>query len=168
MYNQPPPQPYSYGLPSALRRRFPIVRVILLTVLALVLIAGYFIFTVKHPDEFLNSEDTLTVHVLRYLHWTEANGQINGYWSIAEVKGNEKPTYSSGNLTGAQSNNEISLTFHANIDAVDYTDTGTLDGDTLTLQAPMQDGTLGTLVFRGVTQDQYEQALNDFKFAYGG
>lgn len=166
MYDQPPLQPYPYGSPMypppAPRRRFPIVRVILFIFLALVLIAGYFILTAKSSYGFLNSEDTLTVHVLRYLNWTESNGQINGYWSIAEVQGNKKPVYGNGSLVGTHNGNAISITFGS------YTDTGTLDGDTLTLQAPMPDGTLGTLVYQSATQDQYEQALGNFKMAYGG
>jgi hypothetical protein len=120
--------------PPAPRRRFPIVRVTLAVVLVVVLIAGYFVFvsTAKHPpDGFLYTEDSLTVHVLRYLHWTEANGQISGYWSIAEVKGAGKPTYGTGDLTGMQNGNEISLTFHPNFG--DGTDTGTLENDVLTL-----------------------------------
>jgi len=171
---QPPPYPYGqqpyYPPPiqQSPRRRFPVVRVILFIVLSLVLIAGYFVFTAKPPpDGYMNSEDGSSLHILRFLKWVENSGQISGYWSLAEVKGNARPTYSNGTLTGTHSGSSISVTFDAGTMGISYTDTGTLEGNALSLQAQMDNGMMGSLLFVGVSMDQYNAALSGFKAAYG-
>lgn len=161
---QYPPMDYAPMPPQ--RKRSPWLIIVLLIGLVLVLVTGYFLlFPAKHPpDGYMNTEDGLTAHALRYLKWTEANGQINGYWSIAEVKNNAKPDYGSGALTGIHNGNQISLTFYPNFGD---TSTGTLENDVLTLQTPSRYGTIDTLVFQGVTQAQYNQELSNFKAIYG-
>jgi len=163
---QPPPhQPYYQ--PELPRRRFPVVRVILFVALVLALIAGYFVFfAVKPPDGYMNTEDFGNQHVIRFLKWEETNGILNGYWSIAETNKQGKPDYGNGTITGTHSGSSIGLTFDAGT-GTSETDTGTLENDILVLHAPRRDGLLDTLIYHGVTMDQYNAALNDFKAAYG-
>jgi hypothetical protein len=169
LMSQQPPQgyypPVYYAPPQ--RKRSPWLIIVLLIGLALVLVAGYFLlFPTKHPpDGYMNTEDGSVAHVLRYLHWTEADGRLTGYWTIAEAKNDGKPTYDGGTLMGTHNGASISLTFYPNFG--DGTNTGTLDNDILTLETSAQGGMVGTLVFRGVTYAQYQQELSDFKKIWG-
>lgn len=141
---------------------------IIVSLIALVsaVIIGYFVFTAKPPpDGYMNTEYGLESQALRYLHWTETNGQISGYWSIAEVRSvNAKPDYGSGAIKGSRSGNMLSLMFYPS-DGVPST--GILENNTLTLQTPARDGTVDTLIFRGVSMKEYMQELNNFKAMYG-
>jgi hypothetical protein len=113
----------------------------------------------------MNTEDMPSLHVLRYLHWTEADGRLTGYWTIAEAKNDGKPSYGGGTLMGTHNGASISITFYPNFG--DGTSTGTIENDVLTLETSAQGGMMGTLVFRGVTLPEYNQELSDFKAIWG-
>ncbi len=105
----------------------------------------------------MNTEENVTIHVVRYMHWTEVNGQMSGSWSIAEARGNEKPFYGSGDLTGLQNGTALSLTAHEVPGTPAYTDTGTLDGNTSRYKHRCPKGRSAHSFSQGVSQEQYNQ-----------
>jgi hypothetical protein len=160
--------PYNPGYvpPERSPWRTLIIIVLLIVVVAAVII-GYFVFTAKPPpDGYMNREDSLSSHALRYLHWSEVNGQVSGYWTIAEVKSvDAKPIYGTGAIKGSHSGNIFNLMFYYPNGGSEAS-TAILDNNTLTLQSPAGDGTVDTLIFRGVAFKEYSQELNDFKALY--
>lgn len=146
-----------------------LIIIVLLIALVAAIITGYFVFfpTKPPPDGYMNTEYGLSAQVLRYLHWSEVNGQVDGYWSVAEVKSvGAKPIYQVGAIKGSHSGNIFNLMFYYP-DGSSGPSTAILNGNILTLQTPAFDGTVDSLTFRGVSFKEYSQELDDFKATYG-
>jgi hypothetical protein len=137
-------------------------RVLLISAIVLVaLFSCYFVFFYKHIDGYMS----LDGGDVRFLKWTESSGgQISGYWNASIAK-DGSVEHLSGDLTGTRSGSDISLTWHYSI--AYKTATGTLEGNTLTLQTPDANGDLSTLVYKGVTMKEYQHALDNFNATYG-
>ncbi|HLZ59058.1 MAG TPA: hypothetical protein VKR06_19110 [Ktedonosporobacter sp.] len=112
-------------------------------------------------DGYMNADN----QGVRYLKWTESNGQLSGQWSSATIDSfSTKINYLNGALTGIHNGTSISLTLKLTV--LEVAATGTLDNGTLTLQMPGVNGKTQQTVFQGVSQAEYDKALADFKAKY--
>lgn len=116
--------------------------------------------TPKPVDGYIRTTDDS----VRFLKWSEANGQINGLWSAATIQ-NGQPVYQNGALTGTHSGENVTLTMKYLMQ--EAAATGTLKGNILSLTSPGQDGKISTVEYKACSIADFNQALEAFKKKYG-
>jgi hypothetical protein len=109
------------------------------------------------PDGYLATDPTS----VSFVQLTENNDQLSGHIQVVEKSNNTPPKVQSYVVpfTGTQNSQEITL----NLTAFGLTWsslTGSLNGNTLALQVPQQDGHLLNVTFNAASTDQYNQAVD--------
>jgi len=107
------------------------------------------------PDGYLSTDPT----AVAFIQFNEdANNHLTGSWQVVEVNSDQKITSEDTGFTGSINGSRVSLTFSAL--GFSTTITGTLNGDTLTLQAPdSTTGYIATAVFQAANIQQYNAAV---------
>jgi hypothetical protein len=108
------------------------------------------------PDGYLRSDDT----GVRWLQWTEANGQITGLWNTSTLQ-NGKIIYTNGALSGTHNGDNISLIMKYL--GQEVAATGTLKNNVLSLQTPGDNGHMLSVTYYGASKAEYDKALATFK-----
>lgn len=164
----PPP------LPKPPRIRFSRQNVLILSVvggvLLLILLAGVvagIVVVVSHvfskPDGYLLDSET----TVAFIQFTEdQNGHLTGSLQSVYATGDNTVQNESAAFTGVRNGSQISLTFSAL--GFSATVTGTLNGDTLTLRMPDQNGYVATEVFRAASTADYNAAANKLRQRISG
>ncbi len=103
-----------------------------------------------------------------FLRWTEADKKLNGQLQIfaKQTNGKQSTDSSSHTFEGVLSGENVSIKFTGSV----WTDglagttwTGTLKNKTLSLVAPMNDGTLQTYALQPGTVNEYNQVVAQLK-----
>lgn len=111
---------------------------------------------VSTPDGYLaTNADTVS-----FVQFTEKDNQLSGHiQDVTETNDIPPQTKSStAAFTGIQNGSSVTITI--SIFGFSSSVTGTLDGDTLTLEIPQQDGQLQNETFNGASIQQYNQAID--------
>lgn len=139
-------------------------------VLLLILLAGVvagIVAVISHafskPDGYLlNSETTVA-----FIQFTEdQNGHLTGSLQSVYATSTTNVQSDSAAFTGVRNGSQISLTFSAL--GFSATVTGTLNGDTLTLHMPDQNGYVATEVFHAASTADYNAAANKLRQRVSG
>jgi len=111
------------------------------------------------PGNFLYTSSTEAM----FLAWVNNNGDLSGQTQDAQYgtdsNGNSIVNSTHGSFTGTLSNDQVSLNFGGFL-GYSNTITGTYSNNTLTLQFPMKDGSIGTFVFVPATSDEFNTAVS--------
>ncbi len=100
---------------------------------------------------------------VEFVQWANSDGSLTGQRQLLYAPEEDPLQIRSENMsfTGTLSDSEVSLTFSEL--GFSSTWTGTLEGDTLTLTVPEQDGTLATRELYAATVEDYNQAAQEFR-----
>jgi hypothetical protein len=111
-----------------------------------------------HPDGYLYNGQT-EVDFLQLID--TSNGQFTGQLQAVYAKSDGSGVQSLTDLfTGIRNGSSISLNISGTMVV------GTLNGDTLSLVWPQQDGTLATIVFKGASVQDYNAAVQALRQRY--
>ena len=127
--------------------------VLFITCLALVSCLGT---SSSPPDGYLST----SANNAYFIQFTEKNNQMNGHIQGIEETSTVPPqtTSSTTTFTGVQNGSSVTITTSAF--GFSSSIVGTLNGNTLTLDVPQQDGHLQTVTFTGASLQQYNQAVD--------
>lgn len=135
-------------------------RAALIGALAVLLIVGSVasVAILRHalakPDGYLS----VTANELIYLQFTEDTAHhLTGNWQEEHVDSPGTVSCLDIGIAGVLDGSQITLTYSEA--GVSVTLQGTLDGDTLTLQAPGQNGAIAPVVLHGATVEDYNNAV---------
>jgi len=107
------------------------------------------------PDGYLSTDPT-TVAFVQFNE--DANNHLTGSWQVVEVNSDQKITSEDTGFTGSIDGPHVTLTFSALGFSTNIT--GTLNGDTLSLQVPDSNtGYIATAVFHAASIQQYNAAV---------
>lgn len=109
----------------------------------------------NHTDGYLYSDDSS----VGFIQWTEdSSHHLVGTLQIAEADSNNNLQSQSYPFNGIRNNDRLSISF-----TLGGTVDGSLQGNTLTLAIPTQDGTLSQTVFHAASVQQYNDAVTALK-----
>lgn len=115
------------------------------------------------PDGYLLTSDT----TVAFIQFTEdQNGHLTGSLEQVYATADNTVQNESAAFTGVRNGSQFSLTFSAL--GLSQTDTGTLNGNTLTLQWPDQNGLVETGVFRAASTSDYNTAAQNLRHRIAG
>lgn len=115
------------------------------------------------PEGYLLTSDT----TVAFIQFTEdQNGHLTGSLETVYATSDDTVQSESAAFTGIRNGSQISLTFSAL--GISQTDTGTLNGNTLRLQWPDQNGLVQTGVFQAASTSDYNTAAQNLRHRIAG
>ncbi len=172
-FQQPPPQPTSYGGIPAQHSPMPqqppqaphfrswhIVLGIVIFVVILGAIGAWFYLQLPPPSSWL-AVDTKSVI---FIQWADNNGALSGQMHYVSLDSTNHLSQDNEPFTGTYSNQDhsISLTFHV-LNIFTTTLTGSLNGNTLTLEASSSNGEISTAVLHPGSVNDFNQAVSNLQ-----
>src|SRR5258708_13078090 len=172
-FQQPPPQLTSYGGIPAQHSPMPqqppqaphfrswhIVLGIVIFVVILGAIGAWFYLQLPPPSSWL-AVDTKSVI---FIQWADNNGALSGQMHYVSLDSTNHLSQDNEPFTGTYSNQDhsISLTFHV-LNIFTTTLTGSLTGNTLTLEASSSNGEISTAVLHPGSVNDFNQAVSNLQ-----
>lgn len=114
------------------------------------------------PDGYLQTDDTGVV----WVHWIEANSQLSGTWSTAQLESGQIAYHDFG-LTGIHNEQTGAISITITVLGISTVMSGTLKGGVLNLDL-QQDGQTKHKTLNAASNADYQKALNAFKAQHPG